>query len=137
VLEPAGPDSNRAVFERALERTAAMITASGRNLVFILDNPELGFRPQECHSPDGLLFKRKLRAPCAVPRSSVDERQRAYRESVFRVLGKHPEVRVVDPMQALCDSDYCYAENAEGMLYRDDDHFSMAGSRYVVSRLAP
>lgn len=137
VLEPAEPDSNRAVFERALERTVAAITASGRKLIFILDNPELGFRPQECHSPDGLLFKRKLRAPCAVPRSLVDERQRAYRESVFRVLGRHPEVWVVDPMLALCDSDYCHAQNAEGMLYRDDDHFSMAGSRYVVSRLAP
>lgn len=136
VLDRDEHDSNREVFEHALERTIQAVEATGKKLVLVLDNPELGFRPQECYSSDRLIFERELRTPCAIPRRLVDKRQQEYRSIVRRVVNGHPQVRILDPMAALCDKHYCYAKSGGRMLYRDDDHLSKDGSLYVAARFA-
>lgn len=40
-------------------------------------------------------------------------------------------------MNALCDANICRAAVDGNLLYRDDNHLSIAGSRYVWDRIEP
>jgi len=52
------------------------------------------------------------------------------------VFEDFPTVQVFDPVPHLCDAEYCWAMKDGKMLYRNDDHLSMAGSMYIGSKLA-
>jgi hypothetical protein len=67
----------------------------------------------------------------------VEARQAAYREVVSKVASRiaSPRLKIVDPMEALCDKASCYAMKDGILLYRDTNHLSMDGARYVWSRL--
>ena len=99
--------------------------------------PELGFDPHACARtrPIRLTGDGGVKSPCAVPRADVEARQRPYREALAPILAAHPNVRVVDPMEFLCDETLCYGKIGEVIVYRDDDHLSVEGSRFVAERL--
>jgi hypothetical protein len=46
-------------------------------------------------------------------------------------------LHLVDPTAALCDANVCRAEIGGKLMYRDDNHLSIEGSRYVWSRIRP
>lgn len=110
----------------------------GRDVVLMLDVPELGFDPANCGRRRPLAFLGTL-FPCAVSRSRVDERQQSYRAILTAsaaAIGS-PRLHIADPLQALCDQDWCYAQPGGEILYRDDNHLSAGGAAYVWPRLRP
>ncbi|MFK5733875.1 acyltransferase [Pseudomonas urmiensis] len=127
------PLSYPAALESGMRATLESLTKSGKNVVFVIDNPELGFPPVSCMDlrrpmriTDG-----KIRTPCAVPRADYDARSSGYRSMVFKVLKDFPAVKVWDLPSLLCDKEYCYAKKDGTMLYQDGDHLSIAGSSLV------
>jgi len=48
-----------------------------------------------------------------------------------------PDLHVVDPMDVLCDAKECHAMIDGVLMYRDDDHLSINGSKYVWERIRP
>jgi hypothetical protein len=78
-------------------------------------------------------------ASCGVPRARVDATLATSRGIIERVAGKlaNPDLHLVDPTDALCDADVCHAKIGGNLMYRDDNHLSIAGSRYVWSRIRP
>jgi peptidoglycan/LPS O-acetylase OafA/YrhL len=97
-------------FERGLKDTIANLNAGKKQIVFLIDNPELGFHPKECvdmrriHTPGW-----KVRSPCAVTREQFDIRNYDYRKIISRVLKEFPSVKVLDTADLLCDSNWCEA----------------------------
>ncbi|WP_425527259.1 SGNH hydrolase domain-containing protein [Xylella fastidiosa] len=53
----------------------------------------------------------------------------------MKVLKDYPSVKVFDAAAQLCDSQWCWAIKDGKMLYRDDDHLSLDGSRLMASEL--
>ena len=102
------------------------------HLHFLHGAPELGFHPISC-----LQFGLRIRSrqDCAIPRADVLARQGAYRTAVQKVLARHPDVTVVDPMNHLCEADTCTALVSGKMMYRDDDHLSLDGAAAVFDKL--
>jgi len=127
-------------FERSLSRDLKQLLEGDRKVVLVLQVPELNFLPERClHARP---FERWVRAPevrCTVSRSRTEKRQAGYREAVARVAKtlNDPDLHVVDPMDVLCDAKECHAMIDGVLMYRDDDHLSINGSKYVWERIRP
>lgn len=126
---------NAEVFRYSLRNTLIKLVNSGKNIVIVLDMPELDFNPNDCLRPFTLFAER--RNPCAIPKESVESRTHGYRELVNRILKDFPTVKLFDPVPLFCDERYCWASKDERLMYRDDDHLSRDGSEYVGKHLGP
>ncbi len=120
--------------EAGLERSIRSFLAAGKRVVLVIGVPELGFLPEECliGRPFGL---RSIRTPCAVPRTSVNRRNREYHELVRRLSTRIPELDVVDASASFCDEQFCHAQRNGRLLYQDGNHLTLTGSRLVVAQL--
>lgn len=121
------------VFEQAMRNTLGRLLAAGKRVVVVLDPPELGFNPRSCFDFDtALVHKPAKTVPCAVSRERVEARNREYRALLNRVFADFPSVEVFDPLPYFCDDEYCRAMKDDRILYRDQHHLSLQGSKYFT-----
>lgn len=123
------------VYEFAMRNTLNKFYNKNIKIIFVLDVPELGFDPRTCANNRPLQITRNVRSPCAVSRFLFDERNKDYRNLVFKVLRDYPSVKVFDPSQSICDDKLCWAEKDGKFIYRDDDHLSIEGSKFLAHDL--
>ncbi|UUY06993.1 acyltransferase [Pseudomonas sp. J452] len=123
------------LFEIGMRDTVALLTKAGKKVVFVIDNPELGFHPMECLdlTRPVRMTEAKVIRPCAIERSSFDARVKDYLAIVHSVLKEFPQVKVLDLPKAFCDENYCYAEHDGKMIYQDGDHLSVYGSHLAAA----
>ena len=76
---------------------------------------------------------------CSLPRATVEARHATARAIVADVAREiaDPDLRVVDPMDALCDARRCRAVINGYLMYRDDNHLTVEGANYVWARVEP
>lgn len=103
--------------------------------------PPLHFSPRSCAAVRPV--DRWLPAPpeqaCTMPRHAIDARlatSRAILTSVARKTSS-ARLRVVDPARVLCDERVCRAVIGGTLMYRDDNHLSDEGARFVCERIRP
>ncbi|HEY6093488.1 MAG TPA: acyltransferase family protein [Gallionellaceae bacterium] len=126
----------RQIFEMAMRNTIQRLIAKHKQIIFVLDVPELGFDPALCiKSNRPVSFTTKLKTPCAISRQEYNKRNDDYRRTVLSVLKNYPTVKIYDAAAELCDDDKCWAMKEGKMLYRNDDHLSIEGSRYIAKGL--
>ena len=131
------------VFEIGLRSTLSELTSlSNSKVVFAFDVPELGIdfgcdkRGKELHL--GLfrlndLVSSDVVDDCFVSRTEYDDRVRAYKSLVKRVLSDYPYVLLYDPATTFCDSKKCKGfDPAYNYLYGDIDHLSDSGSQFYA-----
>lgn len=148
--QPAVSDTAQ-IYAAGLRATLQRLQRAGKRVVFVFDIPELGFPPLDCKQ-DARPFRipEAIRAvvpgappkgyegpPCTIKRSDFDARNRTYRESTLAVLKDFPAVITFDAAAPLCDRRYCWASRDGDLIYSDDDHLSIDGSRYLARSLAP
>jgi hypothetical protein len=123
------------VFETAMRATIERLLAKNKHIIFVIDWPEIGFDPQSCVDSRPLRLTDWVKQPCALPRQDFEQRSREYRELVLSVLKDFPSVKVFDAPAQLCDDQWCWAMKDHMLLYRDDHHLSIEGSRYLAKEL--
>lgn len=123
------------LYEQALNETVATLLAAGKKVVFVIDNPELGFNPLSCLRSRPVQIVRTPRTPCAVQTAMVEARNKEYRRIVTKVAARFPTLIVEDTQRALCDKEYCWAMIDGNLLYMDGDHLSRAGAQHVAARM--
>lgn len=112
------------VFITSLQHSIDQLNRTNHQVYYLLENPELGVDTALC-------IDRPLRfhkTSCTLSRATVEARQKIYRQSVHQL---HHAV-LIDPFPLLCDADECHVFADGNLLYADDDHFSLAGSRYLA-----
>lgn len=125
-----------AAYARALRESFKRLSQAGKQVIFVLDNPELGFDPHECPGVRPLRFFNTFASHgCSVPRPVFEERNRVYRNLVFDAARPYPNVQIFDAAAGLCDQTRCHAMIDGVLMYRDDDHLSLAGSAYQAKKL--
>ncbi|MGZ3741096.1 MAG: acyltransferase family protein [Bdellovibrionota bacterium] len=129
-------EGNAEIYERGLRATFSLLSGLHREVIFIFDNPELGFLPASCVARPLSFFPSRPLSPCAIERSVYDNRSALYRSISLKVLKEFPQIKTFAPSDLLCDEKFCYAERQGKFLYADDDHFSREGSVWIGS-LAP
>jgi hypothetical protein len=123
--------SNAELTLMGLAGTIETLQARGLKVVLVRDTPDIGkelieycklsprFNPQEC----------------AMPRQDFIA-SRAQEESMLRTLrGRFPALAVYDPIDALCDRQRCYLMRDDVLLYRDNHHLSVNGSKLLAGDL--
>ncbi|MBE0494515.1 MAG: acyltransferase [Thiomicrospira sp.] len=99
-----------------------------KDVFYKLENPELDFLPKEVIPRPYDYFD------ISTNRSFMDKALYLKRMSVYRdyaSLLKFPKLKLLDPVDALCDKNSCYSNMDNKFLYADDDHFSVYGSYFV------
>jgi peptidoglycan/LPS O-acetylase OafA/YrhL len=127
------------IYNDALANTLGQFNAAGKKIVLIIDAPELDEDPLKCLNqivkrPMSFGITSETKCP-QVMRSSVDSRNRSYIRSTVEVAKRFPQIKVLNIQDILCDDRYCYSMRDGNLLYRDADHLSEMGARYVGSRL--
>ncbi|MES2984399.1 MAG: acyltransferase family protein [Pseudomonadota bacterium] len=115
------------IFDRGLAATVAVLKRAGKRVYYVLENPETGIDPALC-------ITRPLRRQgkdCTVPLAAVMERQGEYRTAVQKIAG----VTFIDPLPAFCPDGLCRMRHDGTLLYVDDDHFSVTGSRFLTQHV--
>jgi len=120
------------VYELAFSQTLNFLVNSKKQIIFISDNPELGFNPLTC-------FKRPFstnpaKSPCAIERKEYEQRTKLVLELNNKIMLQYPSVLLFDQANHLCDSEFCYAVLNDVLLYRDDDHLSYEGANFIGSK---
>lgn len=122
------------IFRIGMAATLKRLTDSNKQIIFVLDIPELDFDPKSCvESP--LRLRKFPRKVCAVSRQAFDDRNRDYREVVSSVLKDFPSVKIFDAAAELCDDKWCWASKDLQVFYRDSNHLSRQGSKHMVQPL--
>lgn len=125
------------ILENAMRVTFRKLTASGKQVVFVISSPMLDFNPASCVDfRPWRITPAKIKTPCATPRKEIDERNGAYRAMVIKVTQEFPQVKVWDTARELCDEKYCWAMKDGKLLYRDEVHLNEAGSYWMAERFS-
>lgn len=123
------------IYVKALDKTMATLLNQNKEIIFIYEQPELGFLPKDmCYRRPVEIIGTQILNPCAVSRSEVLKRQSGYRKAVASVLSRYPQVKTFDPMQSLCDDQLCYAVKNGILLYEDHHHLSAEGASWLLQK---
>ena len=122
-------EAEKAMYLPAFRTTIDKFTRAGREVIFVIDNPTLGFEPRACIRR-GAIAGTQTRADCSLPRSELDA-ARANNADFGSVLKDYPQVKVFDPASAICDDKACRVMIDGALMYRDTHHFSYRGDLRV------
>lgn len=114
-------------FVRAAQQTFAKLALGGKRIFYITENPELSNPAVSCIVRPLRVFSKD----CRPDKIAVLSRQDAYLDS----FGKLTNVTVVDSLKAFCPDEKCVVFENGSLLYADDNHLSVAGSRFQVKHL--
>ncbi|TGL61454.1 acyltransferase family protein [Leptospira sarikeiensis] len=125
-------------FVQAFRDTVKRLLLAGKEVVYIVDVPEMDFDPKRCVPlrPFRLGFE-NLEQSCRVKRADFDERNKEYHEIVNSLKHEFPRMKVWEAWRPICDNEYCYALKDGKLLYRDSHHVSLEGSYWLGEKYDP
>lgn len=130
LLDAAGMSKEPAeVFRDGVTATVKRLQEAGKEVTYALQVPELGVSPRDCLGRPLFLLNE---TSCKVSRAVYEQRMKEYR-GIMSAIAAERHIRLFDPESAMCSGDDCYMSRDAVLLYADDNHLSIAGSR----RLAP
>lgn len=106
-------------FKLGLENALARLTALNKQVVLLVDIPELPYFPRDCA---------RRGSPCDIPVDEVMARQSEHRSMTRALQQAYPSVRVFDPKSLLCDAASCSYRSGQTIMYRDSHHLTLKGS---------
>lgn len=127
-------DASRIV-ESKMRLTFERLSQSGKQVIYVLDNPLLDFDPKSCLSRPFRINSNQ--SSCKMKRETFDSQRVEYFRIANSVLSDYPKIKVFDVASKLCDEEYCYAVIDNELLYHDQSHLSFDGSIYVGQFLLP
>lgn len=113
-------NSAKASFDRLISK--------GKHIYYVSENPELNFHPDACLTRP---FKKTINN-CVIEKDFTYIRQAEYREAISKIKG----ITFIDSLPVFCPTETCIIFDKNGaLLYADDDHLSISGSRFQVNNL--
>ncbi len=114
-----------------LLQTIRPLQESGKRVFLMGDIPMFPFSAERCkyklqHTVDDI---------CAIPLEKVVMHQNEFMRELLLVVQNMPQVELLSVRELLCTSDQCSMSNGNGLMYRDESHLNVDGSRYVISEL--
>lgn len=114
-----------AVLADGLKAQVRSLADRGIKVVVIAPVPEQRFEAPLC-------LARKTVTHCSIARERTEQHRRVALGAVSVVEAWAPEVRLWDPAPALCGEGRCLVERDGAVIYRDNDHLSAAGARWLA-----
>lgn len=119
----------------AFRETLRQFVASGRQVIYVSDTPQLDFEPRACLTRAGIASSR-TRRDCSVPRAVHDRERARHKVAEQLVLRDFPTVQLFDAAAQLCDAERCRAMIDNKLMFRDTHHLSYDGDLFMGERFA-
>ncbi len=126
--------SRHALFLAGTSRMIDFLEARGKRVIFFIDNPELGFDPKSCMIQRPLSLLHKAQRSCYIPAPAVQAWQEEYRKVVAELKSLHPNLQIFDSTAYWCNQQDCFISKDGKLLYRDDNHLNLYGSRFIAEK---
>ena len=111
--------------------TAHTLHLQQKNTVIIDDVPVFSFDPKQCKFIRPLSSKNN----CIEDKKYFDKKYQTY-ISTFELIKKNKELAVINTVPLFCNEKNCTMEKNGKILYRDDQHLNIEGSRYIGKFIA-
>lgn len=110
-----------------LEATFKYFNQNNIELYFVLENPEMGFYPEECLKRPFFNFPYILN--CSIPKESFLKRQQKFIYNVNRIASRYKNIKIIDTQNVFCDNKECRAIINKKLIYFDDNHLNLEGAK--------
>jgi peptidoglycan/LPS O-acetylase OafA/YrhL len=114
-----------------LTNTAHAFHSKNRHTVIIDDVPVFSFDPKQCKFIRPLSSKNN----CIEDKKYFDRKYQTYIPTI-KLLKKNKEITVINTALLFCNEKNCSMEKNGKLLYRDDQHLNIEGSRYIGKFIA-
>ena len=102
-----------------------------KKVIIVDDVPVFSFHPKQCKFTRPLSFKNN----CEEDKNYFDKKYQAYAPAI-ELLKKNNNVAVINTVALFCGDKNCTMEKDGKLLYRDDQHLNIEGSRYIGKFIA-
>ena len=123
------------IWEIGMRKTLDSAIKNNKQVIFVIDNPNLKFDPKQCIAGRPLSRNLSIRKSCTILKSTYEKDSKIYKDLVLSILKDYPIVKVFDTSKYLCDDINCYGMKDGKILYRDQDHLSFEGGRLLSKEL--
>lgn len=130
VSPDAAPISPEQAFTDGLVNTASYLHKRGMRVSYMLQVPELGVSVRDCLGRPLTLSQRS--DGCTVPYDTYQRRMHPYRAQMAALAERAPYLHIIDGEPALCNTVGCSGFIDKHLMYADDNHLSVAGSRRIA-----
>lgn len=113
-----------------LATTVQELTSLGLKVLIVAPLPEMRFASPSC-------LARRSPGQCGVERSLTNVQRREVMQLLSGLTSRWQGVRLLDPINVLCDSTTCPAERDGRILYLDTDHLTASASRELLPATLP
>jgi peptidoglycan/LPS O-acetylase OafA/YrhL len=108
------------------------LTNTGIDVYLVDDVPTFPFTPDKCKGKRWLSTKNTT---CVMGADEFRMQSVSYIESLNTVVRNRPNVKILEVGKYFCDANICSMTKGEDILYRDNNHLNLNGSRYVGRHL--
>ena len=115
------------IVENAIRRSLEKLKSL--NVLILLDNPTTPFSPSLCKRP--FSFRKNM---CEF--YSNDNQHQIRRILIKKIAKEFTNVKVFDLSSLFCNNNHCTMKIGNNLLFRDDNHLNLAGSRFVAPFIA-
>jgi peptidoglycan/LPS O-acetylase OafA/YrhL len=118
-------------FGPEIKKTVQQLTAAHKKVFLVDDVPTFSFDPKKCK------YSRPLSSSnlCSEPRSIFDGSYKYYLPVLRAAIDGNRDARMLFVSNYLCDTATCYMAADGKLLYRDNHHLNLNGSRFVGNRI--
>ena len=125
-------DNYESLFLQGYDETFKRLINAGKQVIFIIDVPELGFSPSKCLSIRPFQKQGDLHS-CFVTKDNIVSRQKTYRTILNKLQKNYPQIKWFDATATLLDKENNGMSVFEGKFkYQDSNHLSLHGAKIVA-----
>jgi peptidoglycan/LPS O-acetylase OafA/YrhL len=114
-----------------LAATVERLGASDKTVYLTDDIPTFLFDPKQCKYSRPFSNKNN----CVEERVLFDRQHQNFYPVLQSVVQTHGNAKLLNTAEYFCDAKVCSMANAGKVLYRDNNHLNLIGSRYVAQKL--
>lgn len=114
--------------EKEILRAAKLLIDSGKNVYIVDDVPAFPFAPDKC------IGKRWLstnHTTCNIEKIAFDVQLQKYSQILQNALIQDKRIQFIEVSQYLCNERECSQVNGRELLYRDEHHLNINGSKFI------
>jgi len=115
----------------ALLQTVRPWLKNGKRVYLMGDIPMFPFSAERCKYK----LKYAIDDICTVAAAKVITQQKEFMHELERVIEDLPQVELLMVRELFCKDALCSMTPANALMYRDESHLNMEGSRYVIEEL--
>ena len=122
-------------FLKAMERTVALFSRSGKKVYAFLPVVEPGFDPRLCAGT--LPLGRTTPKNCTIDQVQDQRKSRMINEAWTTMKSRFPDLVVFDPNGVICAQEKCSVMQLGHSIFKDENHLSHFGSMLIGEHFKP